>query len=96
MAKIRVTQIRSVVGIPELQRRTIRALGLKRIRDSVVQEDRPDVRGMIARVSHLVEVEGVQGGSSPSEAKGSADPLAEGRRHRRRTEEDQEKKEKKS
>jgi large subunit ribosomal protein L30 len=61
MARLRVTQIRGVVGRPRGQKDTIRALGLKRIRHSVVKEDRPEIRGMISRVAHLVEVEEVEG-----------------------------------
>jgi large subunit ribosomal protein L30 len=57
--KLRVTQVRGLAGKPRRQRDTVRALGLRRIRHSVVKEDRPEVRGMIARVSHLVEVEEV-------------------------------------
>ena len=41
-------------------RETVRALGLKRIRHSVVKDDRPEIRGMIARVGHLIEVEEVE------------------------------------
>jgi large subunit ribosomal protein L30 len=59
MAKLRVTQIRSPVGKPRRQRDTLRALGLRRIRHTVVQEDRPEIRGMLARVNHLVTVEEV-------------------------------------
>jgi large subunit ribosomal protein L30 len=89
MAKLKVTQRRSVIGRPRDQKDTVRRLGLKRINDSIVKDDRPEIRGMIGKVSHLVTVEevaGVQGESGPSEAKGSVDPLAEGRRRRRRTE----------
>ena len=60
MARLRVTQIRGMVGRPRGQKDTIRALGLKRIRHSVVKEDRPEIRGMISRVAHLVEVEEVE------------------------------------
>jgi large subunit ribosomal protein L30 len=59
--KLRVTQVRSVVGKPGPQRATIRALGLKRIRHTVVKEDRPEIRGMVRRVAHLVSVEEVEG-----------------------------------
>jgi len=59
--KLRVTQIRSVIDRPKDQKATIRRLGLLRIRHSVVKEDRPDVRGMIAKVAHLVSVEKVEG-----------------------------------
>ena len=57
MAQIKVTQIRSGIGTKPNQRLTLRALGLKRINDSVVQEDRPEIRGMVATVPHLVTVE---------------------------------------
>ena len=60
MARLRVTQLRGVVGRSRGQKDTIRALGLKRIRHSVVKEDRPEIRGMISRVAHLVEVEEVE------------------------------------
>lgn len=57
MAKLRVTQVRSVIDRPKDQKATVRALGLHRLHDSVVKEDRPEIRGMIAKVSHLVRVE---------------------------------------
>jgi large subunit ribosomal protein L30 len=57
VAKLRVTQVRSVIGTTRRQRDTIRALGLKRIRHTVVQDDRPEIRGMIAKVRHMVHVE---------------------------------------
>ena len=59
MAQIKVTQIRSAIGTKPNQRQTLRSLGLKRINDSVVQEDRPEIRGMVATVPHLVSVEEV-------------------------------------
>jgi large subunit ribosomal protein L30 len=57
--KLRVTQRRSVIGRPKDQKDTVRRLGLHRVRDSVVKEDRPEIRGMIAKVRHLVDVEEV-------------------------------------
>lgn len=54
---IRVTQIKSVIGAPADQKATVRALGLKRINDTVDQVDSPAVRGMIFKVKHLVKVE---------------------------------------
>jgi large subunit ribosomal protein L30 len=60
MSKLRVTQVRSVIDRPKDQKDTVRRLGLHRIRDSVIKDDRPDVRGMIAKVSHLVRVEEVE------------------------------------
>ncbi len=55
--KLKVTQVRSALSRGAKQRGTIRALGLKRLGDSVVHEDKPEIRGMIRAVSHLVEVE---------------------------------------
>ena len=60
MPKLRVTQTRSVIDRPKDQKATVRALGLHRIRDSVVKEDRPEIRGMVAAVPHLVEVENLE------------------------------------
>ncbi len=57
MAKIRVTWVKSWITCPETQRRTIRALGLHRLNDSIVHEDTNSVRGMIMKVRHLVKVE---------------------------------------
>ena len=57
MAKLKITQVRSVQGRGAKQEGTIRALGLKRLGHSVVQEDRPEIRGMIRSVEHLIEVE---------------------------------------
>ena len=60
MAKIKVTQIRSASDKGKKQRGTIRALGLKRIGHSVVHDDKPEIRGMIRAVAHLVETEEVK------------------------------------
>ena len=57
--QIKVTQIKSGIGTKPNQRQTLRSLGLKRINHSVVQEDRPEIRGMVATVPHLVRVEEV-------------------------------------
>jgi large subunit ribosomal protein L30 len=51
---LQITQIRSIIGRPQRQRDTIRSLGLKRIRHTVVQPDRPEIRGMLNKVPHLV------------------------------------------
>ena len=53
---LRITQVRSLIGSKQDQRATVQSLGLKRIRHTVTQPDRPEIRGMIAKVSHLVEV----------------------------------------
>lgn len=57
MAKVTITQKRSAIGRPPVQRRTIRALGLRRIGHSVVKTDSPELRGMIFRVQHLIDVQ---------------------------------------
>jgi large subunit ribosomal protein L30 len=56
---LRVTQVKSTIGTKPKQRGTMRALGLRRINHSVELPDRPEIRGMIARVPHLVAVEEV-------------------------------------
>jgi large subunit ribosomal protein L30 len=57
VAKLKITQVRSAVGKTDQQQGTIRALGLKRPGHSVLQEDKPEIRGMIRSVEHLIEVE---------------------------------------
>jgi large subunit ribosomal protein L30 len=59
MAQLKIRQVRSTVGGRQNQRNTLRTLGLKRIGDESVREDRPEVRGMIKKVAHLVAVEEV-------------------------------------
>ncbi|MDO5710400.1 MAG: 50S ribosomal protein L30 [Micrococcales bacterium] len=59
MTRLKVTQTRSEIGGKRNHRETLRTLGLKRIGDSVVKEDRPEFRGMVRTVTHLVSVEEV-------------------------------------
>jgi large subunit ribosomal protein L30 len=59
MAQLKVTQVKSKIGGSQPQRDTLRSLGLHRIGDVVVKEDRPEVRGMVQAVRHLVTVEEV-------------------------------------
>lgn len=59
MTQLRVTLVRSTIGVKPKHRGTIRALGLRRINSSNVLPDRPEIRGMLARVPHLVQVEEV-------------------------------------
>ena len=59
MARLKVTQKKSEIGGTSGQRNTLRSLGLKRIGDTVVKEDRPEIRGMVHTVRHLVVVEEV-------------------------------------
>ena len=56
MAKITITQIKSRINAPKVQKLTLDALGLKKMHHSVVKENTPDVMGMVNRVRHLVEV----------------------------------------
>jgi large subunit ribosomal protein L30 len=60
MSPLKVTQMKSVIGSIENHKRTVRALGLKRIRDEKVHADTPQIRGMIHKVRHLVRVEEVK------------------------------------
>lgn len=57
MAKLKITLTRSLIGRPEDQRATVKALGLGKTNSSVVQEDSPAIKGMIRKVEHLVTVE---------------------------------------
>jgi len=59
MARLKVTQTRSKIGGKQNQRDTLRSLGLRRIGDVVVKDDRPEIRGMVSTVSHLVSLEEV-------------------------------------
>jgi large subunit ribosomal protein L30 len=57
--QLRVTQVKSKIGGTRVQRETLRSLGLRRIGDVVVKADRPEIRGMVRAVRHLVTVEEV-------------------------------------
>jgi large subunit ribosomal protein L30 len=59
MSRLRVTQSRSGIGGKQQHRDTLRSLGLKRVGDVVVKDDRPEFRGMVRAVRHLVTVEEV-------------------------------------
>jgi len=59
MARLKVRQTKSDIGGKKNQRETLRTLGLKHVGDVVVKEDRPEIRGMVKTVSHLVTVEEV-------------------------------------
>lgn len=56
MAQIKITQIKSRINCPAVEKRTLDALGLRKMHHSVVKEDNESIRGMIKRVHHLVEV----------------------------------------
>lgn len=55
--KLKITQVKSIIGYKIDQKRTVEALGLRRIRHSVIKTDTPQIRGMVKKVTHLVSVE---------------------------------------
>lgn len=57
--KLRITYVKSAIGNSERHKATIRTLGLRKLNQSVVHDDNPVVRGMLAKVNHLVRVEEV-------------------------------------
>jgi large subunit ribosomal protein L30 len=59
--KLKITWVKSGIGHKQRHRRTIRALGLHRLNESVLQEDTPPIRGMIHSVDFMVKVEEVEG-----------------------------------
>jgi len=59
-AKLKITQVRSIIGRPEKHRRIVRALGFRRNQTSVIHNDTPAIRGMVTKVCHLVTVEEVK------------------------------------
>ena len=69
MARLKVQQTRSTIGCKKNQRDTLRSLGLKRIGDVVVKEDRPEIRGMVHTVRHLVTVQVIDGAIGEDESK---------------------------
>ena len=59
MAKIRITQVKSKNGKPERQKRTLEALGIRKLNHSVEHEATPQILGMVTKVKHLVKVENI-------------------------------------
>ena len=59
MSRLKITQVKSGIGYQRDQRNTLRSLGLKRMHDTVIKDDRPEIRGMVRAVTHLVAVEEV-------------------------------------
>ncbi len=57
---LRITLVRSLIGYPRRQRETAKGLGLRKISSQVIQPDRPEIRGMIDKIFHLVKVEVVE------------------------------------
>jgi large subunit ribosomal protein L30 len=61
MAKqLQITLKRSLIGRPEVQRRTVTSLGLRKLQQTVIQQDNAAIRGMVNQVSHLVEVKEIE------------------------------------
>ncbi len=60
MAQWKITQVKSKIGAKRNHRESLRTLGLRKIRQSVVREDSPEVRGLVHAVRHLVDVEEVK------------------------------------
>tara|TARA_B100000282_G_C31638393_1_gene447258 strand:- start:641 stop:829 length:189 start_codon:yes stop_codon:yes gene_type:complete len=60
MDKIRITQVKSIIGRPERQKRTMLALGLKKMNQTIQHESTPQVLGMIKKVAHLLKIEEVK------------------------------------
>ena len=57
MAKVKITQVKSLIDRPKRQKDTVKALGLKKINDSIVKDVTPQITGMINKVAHLIKVE---------------------------------------
>ena len=67
MSELKVTQVKSAIGTKPKHRGTLRALGLRGIGQTNTLPDRPEIRGMLARVPHLVTIEEVDGSAAASE-----------------------------
>ncbi|NLO89556.1 MAG: 50S ribosomal protein L30 [Clostridia bacterium] len=58
--KLKITLVHSEIGSNEKQRKTLKALGLSKINQTVIKEDRPEIRGMVDKVKHLLDVEEIE------------------------------------
>ena len=58
--KLRITLVRSPIGAPERQKRTVKALGLRKLNQTVDRPDNPAIRGMLEKIAHLVELEEIE------------------------------------
>ncbi len=67
MAKLRITWVKSSIGYAKDQKVTVRTLGLRRLNQTVEQDDNPAIRGMVHKVRHLVRVEEVESDEAPTE-----------------------------
>ncbi len=59
-SKLKITLLKSPIGRPESHKRTLKALGLRRLNQTVVKEDNPSLRGMIQKVDYLLKIENVE------------------------------------
>ncbi len=62
--QLKIKLVRSTIGRPWDQERTVRALGIRRMHQTVIRPDNPSIRGMVTKIRHLVEVEEVPAGES--------------------------------
>lgn len=69
---LRITLVRSTIGRPPDQRRTVKSLGLRRLHHSVERQDNPSIRGMVNKIRHMVVVEEVSGGASAATSAGTS------------------------
>jgi len=61
MSQLKITYIRSAIHCPETHKKVIRALGLRKLQQTVIQPDNPAIQGMVRKVQHLLRVEGING-----------------------------------
>lgn len=66
--QLRITLVRSTIGKPGVQGRTVQALGLRKLNSTVVRPDNPSIRGMVNSINHLVKVEELAGGAAEAES----------------------------
>jgi large subunit ribosomal protein L30 len=69
MKKLKITLKRSLIGKPEKQRRIVRSLGLRKLNQEVIHRDTPSIRGMIHKISHMVEVSELEASSKEQDVK---------------------------
>jgi large subunit ribosomal protein L30 len=59
MSKIKITLVRSTIGLPQNQRRIVKALGFRKLNQNVVHESSPTINGMVHKIKHLVSIEDI-------------------------------------
>ena len=59
MSKIKITLVRSTIGLPQNQRRIVKALGFRKLNQNVIHESSPTINGMVHKVKHLVSIEDI-------------------------------------